>query len=332
MNTKDNVSFKDLTTLKVGGVAKTVLYPETKEAVQEVIKKIRESDESLLILGGGSNIVPPEEDFDGVVVIPSLSDISIQNETTTAGSGVVWDKLVEKTASKGLWGFENLSAIPGTVGGAVFQNIGAYGAALSQTVASVNAYDIDTDSFVTFKNKECDFGYRTSVFKKERGRYVILSATFSLSKEPRPNISYKDLAEHFSGVDTPQLYDVRDAVIKIRKDKFPDINKYGTAGSFFLNPVVGEGEADDFKKQYPTMPLFPMPEGGVKIPLAWLLDNILKIKGMKEGGAFVWEKQALVIATDKDATAHDIYVLAEKIKNKVKKEINLDINFEVTFL
>ncbi|MBI3573422.1 FAD-binding protein [Candidatus Kaiserbacteria bacterium] len=252
-------------------------------------------------------------------------------DTYGADAGLLWDKFVHETVSYGSWGIENLSGIPGTVGAAVVQNIGAYGAALSDTVHSVEAYDMQTGAFRHFTPEECAFGYRTSIFKKEPDRYFITEVAFHLSHTPIPNLSYRDLKNRF-GSAALSLQGIRDAVIEIRKGKFPRLSEYGTAGSFFLNPIISADDKDGLAARYPEMPLFILPEGGVKIPLAWIFDHVLSLKGMRDGKAFVWDKQALVIATEPDATAEEVHALASTIARMTKEKTGLTITPEVRFL
>lgn len=333
MRVKENVSFKDLTTLKVGGVARTVHFLESQK---ELIECLTKEEGEFIILGGGSNVLAHDELYNGTVYVPQFKNITKEEHekeiVVTTEAGANWDTLVSEVVSHGRWGVENLSGIPGTVGGAVFQNIGAYGAVLSDTVRSVRVYDCKHKIIQEFSKDECVFGYRTSIFKKEAGRYVILAATFILNKEGVPNLVYKDLSEYFKRDVHPTLEHIRMAVLEIRKKKFPDLSQYGTAGSFFLNPVVSRGEVEEFKKKYPTMPLFDLPEGGVKVPIAWILDNVIHAKEMHEGDAFVWKDQALVIATKEGATASDVRTLQKHIQEKVLQETGITIVPEVRLL
>lgn len=332
MRTEHTVSFKTLSTFKVGGVAARVMYPESHEECVEVFKKERE----ILVLGGGSNILPPDSGYPGTVLIPAFSAISILDDgesmLVTADAGVVWDTLVARVGGEQGWGFENLSGIPGTVGGAVFQNIGAYGAVLSDTLVSVRAYSRKRNITQNIDKEACAFGYRTSLFKQEVGDWIILSATFRLTKKPSPNLTYPSLRDLLEGRLDISMDDIRRTVLSIRNGKFPNLAKYGTAGSFFLNPVVSLEEAERFQMTFPGMPVFALPEGGVKIPLAWLLDNVLTIKGMRCGGAFVWPQQALVIATEDGATAHDVRTLQKNIEDAVFKKTKLTIVPEIRIL
>lgn len=333
MRVEHDVPFSTLTTFKVGGTVHTLVHIESKE---ELIDALKEETSEYLIIGGGSNILPSDGGYDGTVYRLEYCDITsaVQGSSVlvTTSAGCSWDALVKHTVEKGWWGIENLSGIPGTVGGAVYQNIGAYGAVLSQTLVSVEVLDVNERKVISIETDGCAFGYRTSIFKKDSGRYVILSATLRLNQNGQPNVSYKDLKEQFANDPSPRISAVRTAILNIRKKKFPNLESFGTAGSFFLNPVMSKGDAEQFKSKYPNIPLFPMPEGGVKVPLAWILDNVLNVKELSVGGAFVSSDQALVIVTKENATAEDVRKLAQSIQEKVLEETGITITPEVRML
>jgi UDP-N-acetylmuramate dehydrogenase len=250
----------------------------------------------------------------------------------TIGAGESWDKVAEHATGQKLWGVENLSGVPGTVGGAVVQNIGAYGASLSQTLQWAEAFDMQTGELRRLSSKECAFDYRDSVFKREDGRYVVLRAALRLSEEPAPNISYKDLAQRFrdSSLDISEL---RRAVLQIRAAKFPDLTKEGTAGSFFKNPLLPQEDARKLQAEHPGMPLFDLPESPeVKVPLAWLLDHALQLRGYRMGAARLFERQPLVIAADRGATAKEVRALAEFVQKKVQEAFGIEIEPEVRIM
>jgi UDP-N-acetylmuramate dehydrogenase len=324
-------SFKDITTFKVGGAISRIVRAESAGFFIEAVADLAMRGEKFLIVGGGSNLLPHDEGYDGTVVIPSFVEIEFQGDTVVAEAGFQWDALVVECVERGLWGIENLSGIPGTVGGAAVANIGAYGAALSDTLVSVEVYDIPASMRRTLTRDECESGYRVSVFKRHPERYAILAVTLALSKTPKPNLTYRDLKSAFPG-GAASLAEIRAAVLAIRATKFPSLSDYGTAGSFFLNPIVAPDEVARIQKEYPGMPVFELPEGGVKIPLAWILDRVIHAKGMREGGAFVWDAQPLVIAADRGATARDVRALAQKITDAVKLKTNIDIVPEVRVL
>ena len=326
-------SFSELTTLKVGGPIKNVVRCSTEE---ELVQHLSQEQNNFFILGGGSNILGSDEGYDGTVYLFTNDSVTLEekgsNVLITASAGTLWDALVVHCVSKNLWGFENLSGIPGTVGGAVNQNIGAYGAVLAHTVQNVRVFDTKEKKICEFTKDECAFGYRTSVFKLEQPRYVIVSAQFLLTPHGQPNLSYNDLAVQFANDPSPRISSIRSAILGIRRRKFPDLNMYGTAGSFFLNPVVSKEEALAFQAQYPDMPVFPLPEGGVKVPLAWILDNVINAKELRHQGAFVWKEQALVITTEEGATANDVRALAKQIQKKVFEKTKITITPEVCFI
>lgn len=335
MDIQENVPLSLLTTFKIGGPARFLITINSENEIPGATAFAAEKDLPLVPLGSGSNMLAPDEGAPAVFVRLVAENISVEDEGPesiyTADAGVLWDTLVAHAVSDGAWGMENLSAIPGTVGAAVVQNIGAYGAALSDVLESVGAFDMRDRSFKAFANNECRFGYRTSIFKEERDRYFITEVTFRLSKTPSPNLSYRDLKNRF--VDTsPSLSEIRDAIVEIRKGKFPPLSEFGTAGSFFLNPIIAEGEVAALHTRYPDMPVFILPEGGVKVPLAWLFDHVLDLKGMREGKAFVWDKQPLVLAAEPGARSADVHALAKKIAEMLRKTTGIAIIPEVRAL
>lgn len=267
----------------------------------------------------------PDEGFDGLVIKIEIQGVERQGTTLIAGAGESWDALVERAVAEDLWGVENLSGIPGTVGGAVVQNIGAYGAALSEVVEWVEVYDRQDEHVLTFSADECGFGYRDSVFKRT-DRYVAVRVALQLYPDGAPNASYKDLSD-IDGCSLPQI---RQKVFGIRAQKFPDLSQEGTAGSFFKNPILLPDEAGQLSHTYPDMPLFTMPEtAGTKVPLAWLLDHILGLKGYSIGGARLYERQPLVIVAKRGASSHDVEALAQFVEKKVKEIFFIELEREV---
>lgn len=327
-------TFRDLTTLRVGGAVKVHLRAATREAFVDGLRTCVEKGAPFLVLGEGSNVLARDEAYQGTVITPDFKTVAYEEThnavLVTASAGVSWDALVKETVERGLWGLENLSGIPGTVGAAPIQNIGAYGTDVAHTIVSVDVFDTAAKQVRTCSNSELAFGYRTSLLKKERGRYIVLSATFRLSKTPAPLLSYKDVQEIFKDKE-PSLANLRESIIDIRSRKFPDLGAYGCAGSFFLNPVLAQQEAAALLARFPDMPHFKEGEG-IKVSLAWMLDTLLHAKGMREGGAFVWHKQPLVIATEAHATATDVRTLAARVQTCVFEETHINIVPEVHVL
>ena len=246
-----------------------------------------------------------------------------------AGAGENWDDFVGWTVSNGYGGLENLSLIPGTVGAAPVQNIGAYGVEVGELVESVEVFDIKENTFKKLSHKECHFSYRDSVFKHEKGRYVIASVLFKLKKNTTPDISYKDLVELFKNKQKPSIAEVRNAIISIRISKLPDLKKVGTAGSFFKNPIISKEKYLELKEKYPELLNFPEADGHVKVPLAWIIDKVCGLKGKKYGKAGIHETQALVIVNHGGATFEDVEKAAKEVEKSVKEKTGIDIEREV---
>lgn len=329
MTIQEHISLAPLTTFKIGGPARFFVRVGTVDELKTALAVARDKKLTVLLLGGGSNVLINDEGFDGLVIHIDLRGIEVQGSTVVVGAGEAWDTFVSYAVERNLWGVENLSGIPGTVGGAVAGSIGAYGQSLSQTLSWVEVWDSDSGTLMRLGNAECHFGYRESIFSHEKCRYVIVRAGFVLQEAPRPELSYKDLRERFKNL-SPGLKEIREAVRAIRAAKFPDLSLEGTAGSFFKNPVVSAAQAQVITAKYPHMPIFTLPEtGGVKIPLAWLLDHVLHLKGFQSGGARLFEKQPLVVVTNAQATSNDVKTLAREVKQLVKEKFQIEIEEEV---
>jgi UDP-N-acetylmuramate dehydrogenase len=250
----------------------------------------------------------------------------------TAWAGENWDELVAETIDWNVWGLENLSGIPGTVGAAPVQNIGAYGTEVMDLIASVRTMDSTNGSIKVFSNEECKFSYRESFFKTEEGKkYIITAVSFNLFQTPKPNLSYKDLRETFKDNLAPSLSDIREAVIEIRKGKFPELSQVGTAGSFWKNPIIPEEHFKQLQSKYPNIPSFPFKDQ-IKVPLAWILDNVCHLKGYVQGPISLWKNQPLVVVANENARASDIDLLAAEVAKRVKVETNIDIEREVQYV
>jgi len=328
MKIEENVPLSDLTTFHIGGPARYVATVTSVDELAEALDFSQGKGLDFKILGGGSNVLASDDGFDGSVIHTALRGIEFDGATVTVGAGEEWDALVAQSVAHGLWGLENLSGIPGSVGGAIVGGIGAYGASVGEHLAWVETFNTQTRQVERFANADCQFGYRDSVFK-HRPELVVVRVAFELSAEPAPNVSYKDLATRFTD-SSLDLSTILAAVLAIREGKFPDIKLEGTAGSYFKNPIVGESDAKVLREKYPELPLFAMPEvSGYKVPLAWLLDRVLGLKGASVGGARLFERQPLVIAASKGCSATDVHALATMVKKECKEKLFLDIEEEV---
>ncbi len=334
MELRENAPLAPLTTFKIGGQARFLLRIYDAREIPKALTFARSQKLPVMILGGGSNMLIDDAGFEGVVLKIEIRGAELTDALLVAGAGEEWDPLVAQVVEAGYWGIENLAGIPGTIGGAAVQNIGAYGTALSEVVEWVEVFDMRTDMVKRFTNVDCAFGYRTSAMKRGLDRFIVLRVALRLTKEAAPNLSYKDLTETFAANPTPSLQEIRRAVLAIRAKKFPNLSQEGTAGSFFMNPVVSTEDAATLQAKYPTMPVFPLPEAGgrVKIPLAWLLDNVLHARGMRHGNARLFEAQPLVIAVTWPASSSDVVALAKEVQEKIFSTCGITIEPEVCII
>lgn len=334
MDFQKNVSLAPLTTLKVGGRAEYFVKVRTTKGLEEACCKAADLSIPITVLGGGSNVVVAENGVKGLVIKNELKGIEYQPDNgevlVTAGAGENWDELVKETVDKELWGLENLSAIPGTVGASPIQNIGAYGVEVGELIKSVEVYNYATDEWQTLSRDQCNFSYRDSLFKKETGKNLIVtSVTFCLSKNPKPKLHYKDIENYFTHKSIePTLKEIRNAVVKVRKNKFPDLREVGTAGSFFKNPIISAEQGEALLRQYPDLPTYPESAGKLKISLGYLLDKVCNLRGHREGDVGLHDKQALVLVNYGKASSEDIENFANKITDEVYKKTNVKINWE----
>lgn len=296
----------------------------------------RDPAEEWYLLSGGNNVLFTR-DYPGVILHPVSRGIEILEEhpesvLLRAAGGEEWDDLVDWAVQRGYGGLENLSLIPGYVGAAPVQNIGAYGAEAGDTIREVEVYLPERDEIVRFSQRECRFGYRDSIFKRElKGRCVILSVIFELSREPQLCLGYGDLKARVEAAGEPTLQRVREAVIAIRREKLPDPAELGNAGSFFKNPVVPADVLERLREQYPDIPSYPVDEGHVKLAAGWLIDRA-GWKGRRLGPVGVHEKQALVLVNYGGATGSEVLFLARQVQEAVKATFGVEIETEVNIL
>ncbi|MES2216241.1 MAG: UDP-N-acetylmuramate dehydrogenase [Patescibacteria group bacterium] len=334
MEIQKNIKLAKYTTFKIGGPASFFCIVKTDEDLVEAITFAQKEKQHLFVLGGGSNILIHDRGFNGLVIKMCMEGIEYDGENVRAAAGEGWDDLVDQAVTKGLYGLENLSAIPGTVGAAPVQNIGAYGAEASNTIVSVRAFDIKNMKFVELTNEECTFSYRDSLFKHEKGRYIITCVNFKLSREPKVNTSYKEVREYLAkkNIVNPTPEDIRHAVIEIRWGKLPDWKLWGTAGSFFKNPVVNADHFSKLRQTFPDLPGFPEDDGRVKVSLGWILDKVCHVKGLCVGNVCTYEKQALVLVSRPGATSEEVVKLAHELMDTVKEKTGIEIEGEVEWV
>ena len=336
MTIQENVSLSQYTTFKIGGPAKFFCLINSENELIEAIDFARQKNVPVFVIGGGSNLLVSDTGFSGLVIKFDKKGFLMNDGTITAYAGEDWDNFVEETLRHGYCGLENLSAIPGTVGASPVQNIGAYGVEVSEFIESVFVYDLKNGKFQNLTKTECQFSYRDSIFKQQKGRFIILKVTFRLKKDGVVNTEYKDLSDYFNKLNlerVPTPSEVRKAVIEIRHSKLPDWQKWGTAGSFFKNPIIPIQQYVDLKQKYTDLPGFPECDGSlIKVSLGWILDKICNAKGLSVGNAYVYEKQALVLVAKPGAKASDVIELSRRIQDMVKEKTGIVVEAEVEWV
>lgn len=291
----------------------------------------------LLHIGGGSNLLFLS-DFKGTILHSAIKGIDITGESDEwidikVGAGEVWDDFVSYTVSKGFYGAENLSIIPGEVGASAVQNIGAYGVEAKDIILTVHTVRISDSSERVFSNEECRYSYRNSIFKGEmKGQYIVTHVTFRLRKNPVFHLSYGNISSELEKRNlSPSLANIRDIIIEVRRSKLPEPEEFGNAGSFFMNPMVSMQKFKQLESEFPDIPHYPVDENTVKIPAGWMIDRC-GWKGRNIGPAGVYHKQALVLVNLGGATGKDISCLADEIIKSVYEKFGVDIHPEVNYI
>jgi UDP-N-acetylmuramate dehydrogenase len=313
------------------------VHAHSEAELIEFVKAADSAKEPILILGGGSNLLISDAGFAGTVIRVESKGNALDYDACSGGmievsAGEDWDKFVEISIEKGFADLESLSGIPGTVGGAPIQNIGAYGHEVSETIARVKTYDRSKGEVKTFTNAECKFSYRNSIFKEQPGKYVILTVTFQLRKGAQSlPIAYAELAKQLSVNigDQVEVTKFRQAVLKLRASKGMLINlenEINSAGSFFVNPILSKSAADKLPADAPR---WPQNDGKVKTSAAWLMEHSGVVKGEKLAGAQISNKHVLALTNSGDATAEDIIELAKRARKKVYEKFGIKLEAEV---
>jgi UDP-N-acetylmuramate dehydrogenase len=333
MEIQKNVSLLPYNCFHIDVNAAEFISVKSVDKLEEILS--RPGKEPQLILGGGSNILLTKN-MDGLVLKIDFSGIDEVREQPShiyvrAGAGENWHEFVQYTIKRNWGGLENLSLIPGNVGAAPIQNIGAYGVELKDVFFELEAYDKKEKKVYAFGVNDCRFGYRDSIFKSaEKGRYIILNVTFLLNKIPVLKTSHGAIREELKrmGIQSPTIQDISQAVIKIRRSKLPDPAEIGNAGSFFKNPVVDHTLFLSLSKKYPDMPAYPHEDKSVKLAAGWLIEQC-GWKGYRKGDAGVHVNQALVLVNYGKASGLEILELSEKVAQSVHKKFGVTLEREV---
>ncbi len=337
----ESISLLPYHTFHIDVLADMLVEYDTIEDLQEILRNPNQYPAPFLHVGSGSNLLFTQ-DFHGTILHSKMQHIHVANETEDTidllvDSGLDWDVFVAYCVNKGWYGVENLSFIPGEVGASAVQNIGAYGVEACQLIQEVHALETATGDACVFSADECQYGYRQSLFKQPgvRGKYIVTHVLYRLSKKRIVHLEYGSIQAHLSllgvGVDTASLQQIRDVIIDIRKDKLPDPDILGNAGSFFMNPIVSE---ETFQRMYsdsPTMPFYRISDDRVKIPAGWMIDQC-GWKGRSIGHAAVHKDQALVLVNLGCATSAEIVNLAEEVRAAVFERFGISIYPEVLYI
>lgn len=337
---KDFVDFslKEYNTFGIDVRCSRFVEYESLDELLALLPEVR-SAERVVHIGGGSNLLFTA-DFEGMVLHSGIRDVETiaaegDDVLVRAGAGVVWDDFVSSCVEQGLYGLENLSLIPGEVGASAVQNIGAYGSEAGDFIESVETIDIATGHVLTLRGDECQYAYRSSIFKTSlRGQRIITHVTYRLSRLFRPQLSYAALrseVERRGLLENLTAADVRRIVVEVRREKLPEPSEVGSAGSFFMNPVVERPVFERIAAQYPDAPHYDLPDGSVKVPAGWLIQQC-GWRGRNLGRAGVWPKQALVLVNLGGATGQDIVELCQRVQHDVLERFGIQLKPEVIFV
>ncbi len=327
-------SLKFYNTFGIDVKAKEFTSVSSFSELQSALDKYQNRE--IFVLGGGSNMLLTQ-DIEKPVIHINLKGIEVVSQDENhvwveAKAGENWHEFVLWTLENNFGGVENLSLIPGNIGSAPIQNIGAYGVELKDVFDSCKAINIKTQAIKTFSNSDCNFGYRESIFKgTEKGKYIILSVTLKLTKNKhKTSTSYGVIENELqkNGITNPTIQDISKAVIAIRESKLPNPKEIGNSGSFFKNPVVDRATFTKVQEKYPEMPFYEVSENEIKIPAGWLIEQA-GFKGKRFGDAGVHQKQALVLVNYGNATGKEIYDLAKTIQQTISDNFGIEIEMEV---
>ena len=336
MLTQKNISLKPFNTFGIDVIAKEFV---AVASIEELVKVLDTNPTDILVLGGGSNMLLTKA-VEALVLHVNLKGITEISKSENSvriqvAAGENWHELVCWCLDKNYGGLENLSLIPGNVGTAPIQNIGAYGVELKDSFISCEALNIHTKTLKTFTKDECDFGYRNSIFKQAlKGQYIITSVVFELSSKNhhlKTNYGAIETELNRSGIDQPTIQDVSKAVISIRNSKLPDPKVIGNSGSFFKNPIISLSKFEELQTQFPQMPSYKVSEDAIKIPAGWLIETS-GFKGKTFTNYGIHSKQALVLVNHGGANGTDILNLSIQIQNAIKFIFDIDLETEVNIL
>ncbi len=333
MKIQENISLIKFNTFQINNKARYFTIIKNTDDLREAFAFAKSRKLPILVLGGGSNILLSDHGFSGLVIKNEIKGIKFIDQANDevfleVGAGEILDEIISLSIIRNLCGLENLSGIPGTVGGVVVQNAGAYGVEIKDVLLSAEGLNMTNGKKFILNNPECQYGYRDSLFKRNK-KFVITMVTLRLSKKLVLKLDYYGLKDIAGKGETAKPNNIRQAILKIREEKLPDWHIVGTAGSFFKNPIITNEKYNELKEKFPELPGFSEIKNKTKIPLAWIMDKICNLKGYSEGNVGLYEKQPLILVNYGGATEKEIDSFANKIKNIVKEKVGLEIEEEV---
>lgn len=327
-----NLDLRTYSTFNIGGIAHNVFEIKEKTDVEKIDSYCEYVNKPLVIIGEGTNSIFGETTDKYVIGLMKIPGIEILLQTDDAVlirafAGEYWDTVVSWCVEHGLSGIEPLSGIPGTAGAAPIQNIGAYGSELSKNFIEAEVFDRKTKSFITITHGQCDFGYRESIFKKNKDRYIIISITLKLSTNIPTIPQYKDVQEYFKNNSNPTTKEIRDAIIEIRKNKIPDYKKYPNCGSFFKNPIITKEHLELIKKEFPNIPSFEVNNTMHKVFAGWLIEHV-DYKSAQIGSIIFNETNKLVLINTKDSSFADLQDTISNIIKLIQDRFTITLEIE----
>jgi UDP-N-acetylmuramate dehydrogenase len=338
MKIQNDISLKNYNTFGIECIAKSFVAIRNENDTKDLFKSRSLTHSKFMILGEGSNVLFVG-DYEGLVVhneIKGYNIIDSEEESILieVGAGEKWHDFVRIAVNNGYFGLENLALIPGTVGSAAIQNIGAYGIEQNVFLDSVYGFNIEKEGFQRILKKNLNYGYRSSIFKNElKDKFIISSVRYKLSKIPKVNFNYKDIQQLFEefSITNPTPMDVFNAVVKIRTNKLPDWRLLGNAGSFFKNPIVSQEKSDIIKSKFQDIPVYFHEKGLCKLSAAWMIEQA-GWKGFRYGDAGVFGKHALILVNHGKASGKDIYKLSQEIMKSVQLKFDVELELEVQII
>ena len=340
MKITENVDLSTLSYMKIGGSGKYLIELEKEDELEKIVEMKDKDKLPVIVLGEGSNTVISDDFHNKIFMKICIDDIikTYEDKTgvnITVGAGVVWDDLVEWTVKNKFSGLELLSGIPGSVGSAPVQNIGAYGTDVSNTITHLNVFDLETEDFYEISNEDCQFTYRDSILKQNIGRFIVVSVSFRLSREKPSLPTYKDLALYFlkEKNKTPTIREIRKAVLEVRGNKIPDPKTDPNCGSFFKNPIITSTRAAELLEHFPDMPQFPVSENRNEMKLSggWLIEKS-GFKGKEFDNVRVSKNNALILITNGKATLKELEMARDNIITGVEKNFSIRLEVEPNFI